>query len=197
MPDLAINTINGRNYWGKNKAPLQRLDLTKLQRESYQKFLNEVIGELLHEVSPVVDFTGKNWQLELGEYFFGKAKLNPEQCITKGISFDAPLRVKVVLTNLQTKEIYKGEAFLGDIPQMTEKGTFIINGVERVIINQIVRSPGVFFSATEDPVTGRRLYGAELMPSHGSWLEFSFSRSDFLTVKFDIRRKFAPTTLLI
>jgi DNA-directed RNA polymerase subunit beta len=196
MPGQPVNTINNRMYWGHNGSGLQALDLAHLQKESYQKFLTEGIGELISEISPVTDFTGKNWQLEFGEYFFGKSKLNPEQCIQKGVSFDAPLRIKVTLTDLQTQKQYKQEAFLGDIPQMTEKGTFIINGVERVIINQIVRSPGVFFSASDDPITGRRLYGAELRPSHGSWLEFSISRSDVLTVKIDRRRKFAATTLL-
>lgn len=191
-------TKSGRLYWGKNNAllELKRLDLTVLQKESYAKFLNGGIGELLSEISPVVDFTGKNWQLEFGEYFFGKPRFNPDLCKLKGVSYDAPLRVKVTLTNLQTKEQYKQEAFLGDIPQMTPKGTFIINGVERVIVNQIVRSPGVFFQAIDDPVTGRRLYGAELRPQHGSWLEFAISRSDVVTVKIDRRRKFAATTFL-
>ncbi|MBI3485449.1 DNA-directed RNA polymerase subunit beta [Candidatus Daviesbacteria bacterium] len=196
MFDQQVNHINGRVYWGKNKSLPKQLDLIKLQKESYQQFLNEGIGEILKEVSPVLDFTGKNWQLDLGEYAFGKPKLTPEQCVTKGVSYEAPLKVKVTLTNLQTQQKYNQEAFLGDIPQMTEKGTFIINGIERAIVSQIVRSPGVFFSSSDDPITGRRLYGAELRPSHGSWLEFSISRSDVLTVKIDRRRKFAATTLL-
>lgn len=196
MSDQSLSYINGRVYWGKNKSLPKQLDLIKLQKESYKQFLSEGIGGILQEITPVVDFTGKNWQLELGEYNFSKIKLTPEQCILKGVSFDAPLRVKVTLTNLQTNQKYIQEAFLGDIPQMTEKGTFIINGIERVIVSQIVRSPGVFFSTSDDPITGRRLYGAELRPSHGSWLEFSISRSDVLTVKIDRRRKFAATTLL-
>ncbi|MBI2595881.1 DNA-directed RNA polymerase subunit beta [Candidatus Daviesbacteria bacterium] len=198
MQAAKASNINNRLYWGKRSsiAELKKLDLTRLQKQSYELFLNSGIGQLLNEISPVADFTGKNWRLEFGEYFFGKSRFSPEQCMIKGVSFDAPLRVKVVLTNLQTNETYKQEAFLGDIPQMTEKGTFIINGVERVIVNQIVRSPGVFFSAIEDPITGRKLFGAELRPSHGSWLEFSISRSDVLTVKIDRRRKFAATTLL-
>lgn len=190
------STINGRLYWGKRATQVKKLDLTKLQRDSYEKFLNESIGELLQEITPVTDFTGKNWKLEFGEYFFGKTKMTPDQCKVKGLSYEAPLKVRVTLTNLQTNETYKQEAFLGDIPQMTEKGTFLINGVERVIINQIVRSPGAFFSASDDPITGRRLYGAEIRPQHGSWLEFGVSRSDVLTVKIDRRRKFAATTLL-
>lgn len=199
MQSAASGHINERKYWGKNRstlANLEDIDLVFLQKGSYKKFLEEGIGELVQEISPVIDFTGKNWQLEFGDYFFGKPRFTPEQCSVKGSTYDAPLRVKVTLTNLQTKQTYSQEAFLGDIPQMTDKGTFIINGVERVIINQIVRSPGVFFSATDDPITGKRLYGAELRPQHGSWLEFSISRSDVLTVKIDRRRKFAATTLL-
>ncbi len=196
LSDTRANTFHDRVYWGKKKPQLKNLDLIRLQKDSYQKFLAEGIGELLNEVSPVVDFTGKNWKLEFGEYFFGKIKMTPELCKVKGVSYDAPLRVKVTLTNLQTNDTYKQEAFFGDIPQMTEKGTFIINGVERVIINQIVRSPGAFFSVSDDPITGRRLNGAEIRPQHGSWLEFGVSRSDVLTVKIDRRRKFAATTLL-
>ncbi len=199
MQSAASGHINERKYWGKNRsslANLEDIDLVFLQKGSYKKFLEEGIGELVQEISPVIDFTGKNWQLEFGDYFFGKPRFTPEQCSVKGSTYDAPLRVKVTLTNLQTKQTYSQEAFLGDIPQMTDKGTFIINGVERVIINQIVRSPGVFFSAADDPITGKRLYGAELRPQHGSWLEFSISRSDVLTVKIDRRRKFAATTLL-
>lgn len=196
LMQIKPTTINGRLYWGKRPTQVKKLDLTRLQRDSYQKFLDESIGVLLQEITPVTDFTGKNWKLEFGEYFFGKTRMAPDLCKVKGLSYDAPLKVRVVLTNLQTNDTYKQEAFLGDIPQMTEKGTFIINGVERVIINQIVRSPGAFFSASDDPITGRRLYGAEIRPQHGSWLEFGVSRSDVLTVKIDRRRKFAATTLL-
>ncbi len=190
------NTINGRVYWGNKKTELKNLDLIRLQKDSYQRFLTDGIKDLLKEISPVVDFTGKNWRLEFSDYTFGKPRFVPEQCKVKGVSYDAPLRVRVTLINLQTEETYKQEAFFGDIPLMTEKGTFIINGVERVIINQIVRSPGAFFSSSDDPITGRRLYGAEIRPQHGSWLEFGVSRSDVLTVKIDRKRKFAATTLL-
>ncbi|KKQ67446.1 MAG: DNA-directed RNA polymerase subunit beta [Candidatus Daviesbacteria bacterium GW2011_GWA2_38_24] len=195
MPDK-LDKINDRNYWGNNKNLPKALDLVDIQKQSYAWFINEGIARNLKEISPVSDFTGKNWKLEFGEHFFGSPRFTPEQCVQKGISYDAPLRVKVTLTNLQTGDTIKQEAFMGDIPQMTEKGTFVINGIKRVIINQIVRSPGIFFSATEDPISGRRLYGAEIRPSHGSWLEFSISRSDVITVKIDRRRKFVATTLL-
>lgn len=196
MSAPAVNNINGRVYWGKNNNLPTQLDLIKLQKESYAKFLAEGVAQLINEITPVHDFTGKNWKLEFGEYFLGKPHFTPEQCKIKGATFDAPLRIKVTLTNLQTGRTYTQEAFLGDLPLMTDKGTFIVNGVERVVINQIVRSPGVFFSVSEDPITGRRLHGAEIRPQHGSWLEFSVSRSDVITIKIDRRRKFAATTLL-
>ncbi|KKS70326.1 MAG: DNA-directed RNA polymerase subunit beta [Candidatus Daviesbacteria bacterium GW2011_GWA2_42_7] len=185
-----------RTYWGNRKNLDQHFDLTYLQKESYDWFINEGIGHILHSVNPVLDFTGKNWRLEFGDYNLGKPRYTADQAVIKGVSYEAPLRVKVTLSNLQTNEKYEQEVFLGDIPQMTEKGTFIINGIERVVVNQIVRSPGVFFSSSSDPITGRVLYSAELRPAHGSWLEFSVSRTNVITVKIDRRRKFAATTFL-
>jgi len=198
MPEKTItqNNIGTRAYWGNRKGVNRQFDLTYLQKESYQDFLTNGIGDILASVNPVIDFTGKNWKLELGDYTLGKPRYNPDEARLKGVSFEASLRVRVTLTNLQTEEVYEQEVFLGDIPQMTDKGTFIINGIERVVVNQIVRSPGVFFSQTQDPITGRIVYSAELRPAHGSWLEFSVSRTDVITVKIDRRRKFAATTFL-
>ena len=187
---------NGRRYWGGAKALAPELNLIKLQLDSYNWFLSEGIKEILDEISPIDDFTGKNWVLELGGYNFGEPKYAPDQAKIKGVTFDAPLKVATILTNKQSGQRYGQEVFLGDIPQMTEKGTFIINGVERVIVNQIVRSPGVFFSTLDDPITGRKLYQVELRPYRGSWLEFSISRTNVLTVKIDRRRKFTASTFL-
>ncbi|MDO8429393.1 MAG: DNA-directed RNA polymerase subunit beta [Candidatus Daviesbacteria bacterium] len=198
MPDKTAtnNPYSPRQYWGGRPIFNHRFDLTRLQKESYEWFLKEGIGKTLAQINPVSDFTGKNWRLEFGNYTLGKSKFSPEECVIKGVSCDAPLRTQVTLINLQTNEEYKQEVFLGDIPLMTEKGTFIINGIERTIVNQIVRAPGVFFSAAQDPITGKILHSAELRPSHGSWLEFSISRTNVLTVKIDRRRKFAASTFL-
>ncbi len=193
---MSVTSFEPRKYWGKISALKPELNLTQLQRDSYDWFLTEGIKEVLAEISPIEDFTGKNWILELGDFEFGDPKYNPNQAIDKGVTYDAPLKVRTTLTNKQTNQKYEQEVFLGDIPMMTDKGTFIINGVERAIVNQIVRSPGVFFSAADDPITGKRLFQAELRPYRGSWLEFSISRSDVLTVKIDRRRKFAATTFL-
>lgn len=185
-----------RKYWGKISSQKPDLNLVQLQLDSYKQFVAEGIKEVIDEITPIEDFTGKNWILELADPIFGKPKYTPDQAQLKGVTFDAPLKIKATLTNKQTSQRYEQEVFLGDIPMMTDKGTFIINGVERVIVSQIVRSPGVFFGALDDPITGRRLFQAELRPYRGSWLEFSVSRSDVLTVKIDRRRKFTATTLL-
>ncbi len=194
---MSLNSsINDRKYWSKAPVSLPELNLIKIQLDSYHWFLKTGIKEVLEEISPVEDFTGKNWTLALGSFYFGKSKYTPEVASEKGVTYDAPLKIEAILLNKQTGQEYKQDVFLGDIPQMTDKGTFIINGVERVIINQLVRSPGVFFQASDDPITGRRLFSAEIRPYRGSWLEFSITRGGVLTAKIDRRRKFAATTLL-
>ncbi len=197
---MSLNLSNIKNterkYWSKAPASVPELNLIKIQLDSYNAFLQTGIKEVLEEISPVEDFTGKNWTLELGSFYFGKAKYTADQAKEKGVTYDAPLKIEAILINKQTGQRYKQDVFLGDIPQMTDKGTFIINGVERVIINQLVRSPGVFFQASDDPITGKRLFSAEIRPYRGSWLEFSITRSGVLTAKIDRKRKFAATTLL-
>ncbi len=197
---MSLNSSNTkdtkRKYFTQAPASVPELNLIKIQLDSYNWFLKTGIKEVLEEISPVEDFTGKNWTLELGSFYFGKPKHTAEQAKEKGVTFDASLKIEATLINKQTGQRYKQDVFLGDIPQMTDKGTFIINGVERVIINQLVRSPGVFFQASDDPITGRRLFSAEIRPYRGSWLEFSITRGGVLTAKIDRRRKFAATTLL-
>jgi DNA-directed RNA polymerase subunit beta len=194
MPKAKLET--NRENWGKEYSSLPTLDLLAVQKESYQWFRDKAIGEILQEVSPIEDFTEKNWSLEFGEYRFGKESVTPQTALAKGITFDAPLYVKARLTNKKTGKTQTQEVFLGDIPQMTERATFIINGIERAVVNQLVRSPGVFFTAFQDPVTGKTLYTAEIRPSHGSWLEFSTTRHETITVKIDRRRKFLASTFL-
>lgn len=185
-----------RQYWGKRATNLPPLDLTQVQRESYAWFLKVGIKELLSEISPIDDFTGKNWSLSFGEYSFGNSPYSPQQALEKGVTYDMPLKVEATLINKQTGKTITQEVFLGDIPAMTDNGTFIINGIERCVVNQLVRSPGVYFTGEIDPVTGRTLYTAEIRPLHGSWLEFAISRNDVLSVRIDRRRKFTATTLL-
>ncbi len=185
-----------RHNWGQSYSVLPPLDLLAVQKASYAWFQEEAIGEVLKEISPIDDFTGKNWTLTFGEYRIGKVTNDPDSALAKGLTFDAPLYVKVTLTNKKTDATHDAEVFLGDIPQMTERGTFIVNGIERAVVNQLVRSPGVFFTATHDPSTGKVLYSAEIRPIHGSWLEFTTTRYGTITVKIDRRRKFLATTFL-
>lgn len=188
--------ITQRSYWGKHYTDLPSLDLTLVQRESYQWFLEHGIRDLISEVTPISDFTGKNWELSLGDYYFGRPRLTPAIALEKGLTFDMPLKVTTTLTNKQTGHHVSQEVFLGDIPAMTENGTFIINGIERCVVNQLVRSPGIYFTGTVDSTTGKTLHSAEIRPMHGSWLEFIMTRNDVMMVRIDRRRKFVASTFL-
>jgi len=179
-----------------SQVNLPKIDLVEVQRESFAKFLETGIREILDEISPVDDFTGKNFTLTFGNYSFGKSKYSPEAAIEKGVTYDMPLRVEATLTNKQTGRSITQEVFLGDIPAVTENGTFVINGIERCVVNQLVRSPGVYFNGSIDPNTGRTLFSAEIRPLHGSWLEFAVAKNDVISVRIDRRRKFVATTLL-
>jgi DNA-directed RNA polymerase subunit beta len=188
-----------RQYWGTTDVKLPELDLTKVQRESYQWFLTQGIQEALTEINGnngIEDFTRKNWRLTFGEFSLGTPKISPSTARHKALTYDMPLRVEAQLLNKQTGQMTKQEVFLGDIPKMTPNGTFIINGVERAVVNQLVRAPGIFYSLDIDPNTGRTLAYAELRPMRGSWLEMSVSRADVMTVKIDKHRKIPVTTLL-
>ncbi len=196
MPKTDKKTNIVRQNWGKEYSLLPQLDLLFVQKSSYKWFLEVGIGQIIKEISPIDDFTEKNWRLEFRKYRIGKATNTPEIALSKGLMFDAPLYVETTLTNKKTNATIEQEVFLGDIPQMTDRGTFIINGVERTVVNQLVRSPGVFFTATHDNVTGKKLYTAEIRPIHGSWLEFSTTRHETITVKIDRRRKFLASTFL-
>ncbi len=187
---------NVRENWGKEYDLLPRLDLLATQKRSYQWFLETGIGEVLQEISPIEDFTEKNWTLILKDYRLGKAVSLPALCLAKGLTYDAPLYVNATLINKRTNATINQEVFLGDIPQMTERGTFVVNGIERAVVNQLVRSPGSFFTAVQDNVTGKTLHSAEIRPVHGSWLEFTTTRHETIMVKIDRRRKFPATTFL-
>ncbi len=190
------NVTSKRLTWEKNYLHLPKLDLLAVQLESYKWFLERGIAEILAEVSPIDDFTGKNYNLAFGKHILLKPSLTPRLAMEKGLTFDMPLKVEATLLNKQTGETIKQDVFLGDIPKMTERGTFIVNGIERVVVNQLVRSPGVFFTATLDQISGKSLYTAELRPMRGSWLEFSISRNNVVTVRIDRRKKFFATTFL-
>lgn len=188
-----------RIKWGKNHKVLPKLDLIELQRESYQRFLDTGLRDALDEINGkddegIRDFTGKNWLLKFGNYRFGDLKYTPAEAKSKNVTYDFPLYVEASLTNQRTGATQTQEVFLADMPKMTEVGTFIVNGIERAVVTQLVRSPGAFFSGDKD--NGRMLYKAELRPMRGSWLEIAVGKRQVLTVKIDRRRKMPVTVLL-
>ncbi|MGO8951715.1 MAG: DNA-directed RNA polymerase subunit beta [Ktedonobacterales bacterium] len=172
--------------------------LIQVQLDSFEWFKREGLRELFAEISPIEDFTNKNLKLEfiVPDEPFGEPKYTEDQCRERDATYAAPLYVKARLTYKETGEIQEKDIFMGDFPLMTKEGTFIINGAERVVVSQLVRSPGVYFTAEEDPTTGRSLFAAKLIPNRGAWLEFETSNKNLLSVKIDRKRKIPITTLL-
>src|SRR5437660_4943047 len=172
--------------------------LIQIQLDSFEWFKKEGLRELFQEISPIEDFTGKNLSLEfiVPPDPFGKPKYNEDECRDRDATYSEPLNVKARLINKETGEIIEKDIFMGDFPLMTKEGTFIINGADRVVVSQLVRYPGVYFTADEDATTGKRLYAAKLIPGRGAWLEFETSNKNLLTVKIDRKRKLPVTTLL-
>ena len=171
-------------------------NLIELQLDSFKWFVEKGLRELFDEISPIKDFTGKVMELQFLEYEFGPPKYTELECRTKDLTFSRPLYVNVELLIKETGEIQEQRVFMGDFPTMTDQGTFIINGAERVVVSQLVRSPGVYYSDTEDPTSGRTLFSAKVIPNRGAWLEFETSNKDLLSVKVDRKRKIPVTTLL-
>src|SRR5579883_1282275 len=182
------------------KSPdiLAMQNLIKIQLDSFDWFKREGLKQLFAEISPISDFTGRNLELHftVPDEPFGKPKYNEQECREKDITYSAPLRIRASLRNKQTGEIKDQDIFMGDFPLMTEQGTFIVNGVERVVVSQLVRSPGIYFTAEYDAGTDRNLYMGKLIPNRGAWLEFETSNKNVLTVKIDRKRKIPVTTLL-
>ena len=171
-------------------------DLIELQRDSFRWFIDHGLRELFDEISPIQDFTGKVMELHFKAYEFGEPKYSELECRTRDLTFSKPLYVDVELRIKETGEIQEQRVYMGDFPTMTDQGTFIINGAERVVVSQLVRSPGVYYTATEDPATGRPLYSAKVIPNRGAWLEFETAARDLLYVKVDRKRKLEATKLL-
>ena len=170
-------------------------DLISVQKESYRWLFEEGIKELLDEINPVEDFTGRNFVLEFGSYGLEQPKVDEEAAKRKNLSYKAPLKAKVTLANKVTGKRSSADVYLGDFPVMTPRGTFVINGIERVVVTQIVRSFGSLFVAEESPA-GRKLFGAKIIPTRGAWLEFETSSRNVISVKIDRKRRIPITTFL-
>ncbi len=189
-----MNNIHIKNF-GKSKINLPLPYLLTIQQEAWKCFWDRDLKELLSEISPIRDYTEKELELWFLDYKFGKPNYKTDlEAKKNNDSYEAPLRVKTKLVNLKTKEIKEQEIFLTDFPVMTERGTFIVNGVERVAIAQLIRSPGAFFTSQIN--RGRRYFGAKIIPNRGAWLEFETESSGFIGVKIDRKRKVPATTLL-
>jgi len=209
-----------RKSYAKIPHLLDTPNLIQIQQESYRwvcdHSLNGGLRELFNEISPIRDFTGNRYELYFPSYGFGgsadmpefedresfweymwaAAKYTEQECYERDVTYAVPLKVKVQLVIKETGEIKEQDIFMGDFPLMTPKGTFVVNGAERVVVSQLVRSPGVYFTLGEDPATGRRLCSTKLIPNRGAWLEFETSNHDLISAKVDRKRKIPATTLL-
>src|SRR5690349_159023 len=183
-----------RTFYTKSEDILAMPNLVDHQNRSFQWFVEEGLGELLAEVSPVDDYTGSKLSLSFKDYRFEDPKMTEVEARENNVSFEAPLKATVELTNKVTGEVKEQEIYLGDYPWMTERGTFVINGAERVVVSQLIRSAGVFF--TSDAHGTHNLYGAKVIPGRGAWLEFETANNGALYVKIDRKRKIPVTTLL-
>ena len=183
-------------HYGKSESVLEVPHLIEMPKRSYERFLRESLRDLFDEISPIEDFTGTRMALAFTEYHLEEPKHSERECRQRDATYGAPLRVRAELTVKETGEVKEQELFLGDLPLMTEQGTFIINGAERVVVSQLVRSPGVYFTEATDPATGRRLTQGKLIPNRGAWLEFETSNKNIISVKVDRKRKIPVSILL-
>jgi len=189
-----MRELRVKNF-GKARVFLKLPYLLGLEQENWDLFWQRDLKELFQEISPIRDYTKKEFELWFSDFKLGESKYkNDLEARQNNDSFEAPLRVRTKLVNLKTKEIKEQEVFLTDFPLMTERGTFIVNGVERVAISQLIRSPGAFF--TSQQVSDKKYFGAKIIPNRGAWLEFETESSGFIGVKIDRKRKVAATTLL-
>ncbi len=182
--------------FSKSKISFHLPHLLEMQQDTWKDFYEVKIKELFDEISPIKDYTGKEMQLWFDDYSLGKPNYKDGlEAKRNNDSLEAPLRAKIRLVNLKTKEVKEQEVYLADIPIMTERGTFILNGVERVVVSQLIRSPGAFFTSRLSK--GRNLFGAKIIPNRGAWLEFETEESGFIGVKINRKRKVPATTLLL
>ncbi len=191
MPNIMVH----RKSYARLKPVMPLPQLISVQLNSYQWFQEEGLKQLFQEITPIISYN-KNLELHFGGYRFGEPAFTVKECRDRESTYNMPLYVQVKLVNRETGEIQEQEVFMGDFPKMTENATFIYNGAERVIVSQLIRSPGAYFMADEDRQTGRRLCSAKIIPYRGAWLEFETSKRDVISVKVDRKRKLPVTILL-
>ena len=189
-------SIDDKKWFNKIENVVDVPNLLEIQTESFNWLKGPGILELIEEISPIEDFSGGRFEVRLIDHEIREPEFNEEQCREREITFQAPLYITVQLIIKETQEIKEQVLFFGHLPQMTKTGTFIINGAERVIVSQLVRSPGAYFTTETDPATGRQLCSAKLIPYRGAWIELETSNKDIISVKVDRKRKANITTLL-
>jgi len=199
------SAISRKNY-ARISVDLRLPNLIEVQLDSFERLKREGLGDLLHEVSPIESYNkgmklyfpsrgpeSQEWGLK---YWFGEPKHNIEDCVERDLTYSSPLYVSVLLAGADVSEPIKQDIFLGDFPEMSDKGTFIINGTERVVVSQLIRSPGVYFEAPTDRATGRSLAMAKLIPDRGAWMEFETRKNDYIILKFN-RKRTVPITVFL
>lgn len=179
--------LSSRRYFSDQGEVMPMPDLIEIQKDSYNWFAREGLRDLFDEISPITDFIGRDLELYFEDYYLDEPKFDEVESRSKNITYEAPLRVKVRLTNKRTGETNIQEVFLGDFPLMTKNGTFIINGIERVVVSQLIRSAGVIF--TSEYIRGRKYYGAKIIPNRGAWLEIETDANKVIWVRIDRKRK--------
>jgi DNA-directed RNA polymerase subunit beta len=194
MPSNLTIKNKDRVFFTDFKESMPIPDLIESQKDSYNWFLKEGLAELLDEISPIIDFNNRELELYFGDYYLDKPKFDEIESRDKNITYEAPLRVKAILKNKKNNKEISQEVYLGDFPLMTNRGTFIINGIERVVVSQLIRSAGVMFTA--EYIKGKKYYGAKIIPNRGAWLEIETDINKVLWVRIDRKRKVAVTSLL-
>lgn len=192
---MAKAGVNKRVFFTSESDAVKLPNLIDHQLKSFSWFVEEGLGEIFEEINPIEDYTGQKLELRFKGYKFEEPKITAVEARENNISYETSLKATVELTNKVTGEVKEQEIYLGDYPWMTDNGTFVINGAERVVVSQLIRSAGVFFTATPSALQGR-LYGAKVIPGRGAWLEFETAANGTIYVKIDRRRKIPVTTLL-
>ena len=183
-----------RKYFVESEAVIPMPDLIEIQKNSFNWFLEKGLAELFDEFSPISDFIGRDLELSFGEYHFDPPKFSEEESKAKNITYEASMRCKVTLLNKKTNKAIEQEVFFGDFPMMTKNGIFIINGIERAIVSQLIRSAGVIYSA--ETIKGRKYYGAKIIPNRGAWIELETDGNNVIWARIDRKRKVAVSALL-
>jgi DNA-directed RNA polymerase subunit beta len=193
---VGSKTVNDRQTFAHLPQILEVPNLIEVQLNSFRWFQEKGLRQLFDEISPIKDFTGNRLELSFVGYEFREPRYNEQECRQKDLTYSAPLYVRTRLLVKETGEIKEQNLFFGDIPLMTAKGTFITSGAERIVVSQLLRSPGVYFTIKEDPTTGRILCSGKVIPTRGAWLEFETSNRDVIAGKIDGKRKIPMSTLL-